>query len=55
MRISFSMKLKNLIIDIACEFSFNNISQNFSFRLVLGLKWNSCKNFSIEAVDFTNF
>lgn len=55
MRISFSMKLKNLIIDATGKFSFNDICKNFSFGLKLSLERNSCKDFSVESMDFANF
>ena len=55
MRISFSMKLKNLIIDTTSKFSFNDICKNFSFGFKLSLERNCCKDFSVESMDFANF
>ncbi len=54
-RIGLGMKLKDLVVNIACELSFNDISQYFSLPLKLSFNGDAGQYFFIEAMNFTDF
>jgi hypothetical protein len=54
-RISFSMKLKDLIVNIACKLPFDDIGKDFSFSLKLCFNRDTGQNFLVKAVNLADF